>query len=224
MMSFEPDLPAETVASPASPRALWRIVGFALLNLWLCWHLFAIVVCPASVAPASPMIQSAWGVASPYLQALYLNHGFRFFAPEPAGSTLVDYELEFPDGAHATGCIPHRSVGPRLLYHRHFMLTEFLGNGPENFRPLVERAIARNLCRETGAVRVSLTRVFHDTASVSDVLDGKSLNEPSSFAREPLGSFTSEELAAPYVPLAIAPPAESELIEEFAPPATELAP
>jgi len=40
-------------------------------------------------------------------------------------------------------------------------LTEFLGNGPEELQPLVERAFARNLCRATGATRVSLVNVLH---------------------------------------------------------------
>ena len=90
------------------------------------------------------------------------------------------------------------------------MVTEFLGNGPEEFRPLVERAIARNLCRETGADRVRLNVVFHDTASVSDVVAGKTLNEPGSFHRIALGSFSPRELDEPYQPPYVAPaPAES---------------
>ncbi|MFO0918189.1 MAG: hypothetical protein U0872_07735 [Planctomycetaceae bacterium] len=199
-------------------------MGFGVVNLWLGWHLFAIIVCPASASPASPLAQAGWSLAAPYLQALYLNHGFRFFAPEPAGSTLVDYELEFPDGSKQTGRIPDRAVGPRLLYHRYFMLTEFLGNGPEDLRPLLERAFARNLCRETGASRVSLTKVFHDTPSVASILAGKALNDDANFLREPLGSYSPQELAAPYQPPTIAPPAESELLLEIPPAATELAP
>ncbi len=208
----------------ARPRSLLRTVGFCLLNLWLCWHLFAIIVCPASAAPASPLAQAGWSLAAPYLQVLFLNHGFRFFAPEPAGSTLVEFELEFADGSKQTGRVPDRAVGPRLLYHRHFMLTEFLGNGPAEIRPLLERAFARNLCRETGAARVTLTKVFHDTASVTSIIAGKTLNDDASFTREPLGSYSVQELAAPFQPPMLAPPAESELLYEIPPAATELAP
>src|SRR5262249_8451040 len=129
-----------------------------------------------------------------------------------------------------------RTIAPRLLYHRHFMLTEFLGNCPDDVRPLVERAIARNLCRETGAARVSLFRIFHDTASVADVLAGRSLNDHASFTEELLGSYTPQDLAAAYVassgspeimPVETAPeatesPAEPEILIEIPPSPTEL--
>jgi hypothetical protein len=214
------DVESSFRGSPAddpSAGSLWvRRAGSVLLNAWLCYHLFAIVICPASVAPAAPIVQTAWTWVAGYVQALFLNHGFHFFAPDPAGSTLVRYTLEFPDGTTRSGLIPDRDVVPRLLYHRHFMVTEFLGNGPEELRPLVERAVARNLCRQFGAVKATLQLVSHDTASVQDVLAGKSLNEPESFREIELGSFTAHELAEPYQPPAILP-APSELADTTLP-------
>ena len=53
------------------------------LNTWLVFHVAAIIVAPAAVSPSSELMQSIWGVFQPYLQVLYLNHGYHFFAPEP---------------------------------------------------------------------------------------------------------------------------------------------
>jgi hypothetical protein len=201
------EVTSPTPLAEASPRRSWlRRLGYVVLNGWLCYHLFAIVVCPASVAPAAPIVQDAWSWVSGYLQALFLNHGFHFFSPDPAGSTVVEYTLEFADGSTRSGRLPDRSVTPRLRYHRHFMLTEFLGNGPEEFRPLMERALARNLCRETGAVSAVLKTIYHDTASVDDVLSGKSLNEPDSFHEVAQSRFTVRELSEPYQPPLVLPP------------------
>lgn len=183
-------------AAPEPPRTL-RGLGVALLNGWLIFHLFAIVICPASVEPSSRLIQRAFETVAPYHHALFLNHGFRFFGPEPGPSTLVSYQLEFADGTTRSGRIPNRSIMPRLYYHRHFMLTEFLSNGPENLEPLVARAFARNLCRESGAVRVTLTKIEHTPASMDEIKRGMTLNDPSTFKETLIGTFTPEELSRP---------------------------
>jgi hypothetical protein len=57
----------------------------------------------------------------PYSQWLYMDHGYFFFAPNPGPGHLVQYQVgsetrTFPDKA---------KHWPRLLYHRHFMLSEF---------------------------------------------------------------------------------------------------
>lgn len=184
-------------AAPEPPRTL-RGIGIAMLNGWLIFHLFAIVICPASVEPSSRLIQRAFEAVAPYHHILFLNHGFRFFGPEPGPSTLVSYQLEFADGTIKSGRIPNRSIVPRLYYHRHFMLTEFLSNGPENLEPLVARAMARNLCRESGAVHVTLTKIEHIPASMDEVKRGMSLNDPSTFRESLIGTFTPEELSQPY--------------------------
>lgn len=60
-----------------------------------------------------------------YLNLLYLNHGYEFFAPDPAGTHVVDYQVTQADGQVVTGRLPsHEQQWPRLLYHRHMMLAE----------------------------------------------------------------------------------------------------
>ena len=60
-----------------------------------------------------------------YLNLLYLNHGYEFFAPDPAGTHIIDYQVTKADGTVVEGRFPsHDEHWPRLLYHRHMMLSE----------------------------------------------------------------------------------------------------
>ncbi|HEV3299031.1 MAG TPA: hypothetical protein VG055_05300 [Planctomycetaceae bacterium] len=177
-------------------RRWGRRVGFLLVNVWLVYHLSAIVLAPWSVPPASRLIQNAWRAVRAYDQALFLNHGYHYFAPEPGNSTLVAYVLEMPDGSLQTGRIPNRDIRPRLLYHRHFMLTEALAS--DDLSPPVRKelvlAMARELRREYHARRVTLSRVTHRLPNMEFVRAGGALDDPESYTEEPLGTFSSDEL------------------------------
>ncbi len=62
---------------------------------------------------------------SPIHRALFLGHGYRFFAPNPGPSHLVQYKITRADGTQQEGTFPDReTIKPRLLYHRWFMLSE----------------------------------------------------------------------------------------------------
>jgi hypothetical protein len=91
-------------------------------------HFFAIL---AATNVASPPESPVWGwfagLFRPYVNAADLNHGYRFFAPDPGPSHLVEYELTMPSGKVEKGRFPdRRQEWPRLLYHRYFMLAEHL--------------------------------------------------------------------------------------------------
>jgi hypothetical protein len=177
-------------------RRWGRPVGFVLVNVWLVYHLAAIILAPWSVPPASRLVQNSWRAVGDYDQLLFLNHGYHYFAPEPGSSTLVGYVLEMPDGSLQTGRIPNRDIRPRLFYHRHFMLTESVASN--DFSPVVHtelvRAMARELCREHYARRVTLTRVTHRLPAMEFVRAGGALDDPESYTEEPLGTFSSDEL------------------------------
>jgi hypothetical protein len=172
-----------------------RPAGFLLVNLWLIYHLAAIVLAPWSVPPASRLIQNSWRAVGTYDQALFLNHGYHYFAPEPGNSTLLGYVLEMPDGSLQTGRIPNRQIHPRLLYHRHFMLTESLAS--DDWSPQVRdelvQAMASELCREHGARRVTLSRVSHELPSMEFVRAGGTLDDPEKYTEEPLGRFLYDD-------------------------------
>lgn len=200
---MSPDRPPLSVtASALRSRVLpfirrWRRpAGFVLVNVWLVYHLAAIVLAPWSVPPASRLVQNSWRAVRAYDQILFLNHGYHYFAPEPGNSTLVAYVLEMPDGSLQTGRIPNRDIRPRLLYHRHFMLTESLAS--DDLSPSVRteliRAMARELCREHHARRVTLSRVTHRLPTMEFVRAGGALDDPESYTEEPLGTFSPDEL------------------------------
>ncbi len=180
---------------PASSpgRQIASSVGFVLVNVWLVYHLAGIILAPWSVPPSSRLVQNAWRGVKPYVQILFLNHGYHYFAPEPGNSTLVAYVLELPNGKRETGRIPNRGIRPRLLYHRHFMLTEFLA-ASENYPPAVRtellRAMARELCREHGALRVTLSKVSHRLPTMERIRAGGTLDD--NYTEEPLGTFSCD--------------------------------
>ena len=132
-----------------------------MVNLWLVFHLVAIIIAPAAMDPSSELTRSVYDVFQPYLDALYLNHGYHFFAPEPEESTLLSFEAERPDGTVVRGRIPDRATQPRLLYHRYFMLTEHMSQAPEEFR---DRGMSRTRgisAASTARSRVKLIQQTH---------------------------------------------------------------
>ena len=99
-----------------------RIAVLVLLALYLS----IVVLAPLTNPTGAPQLTTP--VAKqvlPVHQALYLNHGYRFFAPNPGPTHIVVYEIEAADGEQIKGHFPDReNTSPRLLYHRWFMLSE----------------------------------------------------------------------------------------------------
>ena len=119
--------------APAGTRpALWLK---ALLSALIALHLSAVFVAPFAAAcnvrgSSSPLADAAYNALHPYIAALFLDHGYFFFAPDPGPNHLVEYKVEFNDGrSPIEGRFPNLATErPRLLYHRHFMLSESLYN------------------------------------------------------------------------------------------------
>jgi hypothetical protein len=164
-----------------------------VVSAWLIFHLVALIIAPASVGPSSELVRSIWFVFHPYLQVLYLNHGYHFFAPEPSESTLLAYVAECDDGTVIHGRIPNFTIKPRLLYHRHFMLTEQMNDAPPELRESWYRSYALHLGQKLGASRVSLTRQRHYLPTMEMVRDGVRLDDPASYQEQPLGVFQCSE-------------------------------
>lgn len=125
------ELPPVSSSQDASLKPWIKV----LVSLWLAIHVTAVFIAPFAFAsnsgPApSPFADAAYRLFRPYIGALYLDHGYFFFAPNPGPSHLVDYKVEFDDGRPpVTGRIPDlKTERPRLLYHRHFMISESLNN------------------------------------------------------------------------------------------------
>ena len=129
----------------------WGRSARILASLLIAWHVTAVFIGPWSLDRSA---LSAWllPVYQPYLRAVNLDHGYRFFAPEPGPAHLVRYEITGLDGVKLTGEFPNlREHQPRLLYHRHFMLSEFLNrlesdipNFPNDYQPTSQEVAVRN--------------------------------------------------------------------------------
>src|SRR4051812_23144308 len=80
--------PVEAVQRAFRSRRWPARAAFVLLNVWIVYHLAAVVIAPWSVPPSSRLVQNGWRAVGAYVQVLYLNHGYHYFAPEPGNSTL----------------------------------------------------------------------------------------------------------------------------------------
>src|SRR5438132_13994609 len=80
--------------------ALWVKAAISLL---LALHLSAVFIAPFAAAcnvrgSSSPLADVAYRALRPYIAALFLDHGYFFFAPNPGPNHLVEYKVEFADG------------------------------------------------------------------------------------------------------------------------------
>ena len=183
-------LPAESLTPHRSP---WRRLMFGLVNVWLLIHLTAIITAPATVGPSSQTSRTVWEAVAPYLEGLYLNHGFHYFAPQPGSSNLVAWTVTRQDGTTISGRFPNFDIEPRLFYHRHFMLSEYLGNASPEEQAIIARGFARNLCREHDGKSVSVSTVRHDLPSMERVRAGGKLDDGDLYEEQPLGTFLRED-------------------------------
>ncbi|MEM9365455.1 MAG: hypothetical protein AAGD07_05625 [Planctomycetota bacterium] len=125
-----------------------------LISILVVGHLLAVFLPPMAfqtqgLRGISPSVLSVLRPIEGYAQFLYLDRGYAFFAPDPGPSHLLravaaetPNDLEPPtldEEESSSVTIPNlESQWPRLLYHRHFMLSEFLH---ENFEPALPEGV-----------------------------------------------------------------------------------
>jgi len=193
---------AEREAASASqrrqnrPPGQWPAAVRLGISLLVMWHVAAVFLAPLSIAPSSPLaLDIAQGTfMQNYLDALYLNHGYHFFAPDPGPGRLIHYWVYNERGDQIDeGEFPNRDLQwPRLLYHRYFMLAE-QGDAPiwrpteaesRHWRQAYLTAYARQLLREHDAAAVRVQRILHLQLSLEHALEGKTLTDPEDYRRE----------------------------------------
>ncbi len=187
----------------------WSARRRLIVSLLVSIHVAAVFIPPFTFATstgpgdASPFARPLMAAWQPYIDVLFLNHGYFFFAPNPGPNHLLRVELTFEDGKRSeTYMIPDRTrEWPRLYYHRHFMMTETLHGlyapaepPPEVALDAIARqqwevararyermrdAFAHHIAVETGAASVGLTRVEHRQPTPYEFLEeGVGLTDP----------------------------------------------
>ena len=166
-----------------------RKIGFVLVNCWLAFHVFAVFIAPAGMPPSSPLLVDVSRIARPYNQLLFLNHGYHYFAPDPGPSTLISWQIDRPGDLPITGRFPDRSINPRLLYHRYFMLAENVAAFSEPVQEQIFRAYGRHFAEQHDASAIRLNVVSHDPSSIARIQAGGRLSDPETFREEPLAAY-----------------------------------
>jgi hypothetical protein len=182
----------------------------AVVSVLIAWHVIAILMAPMSSPAALIPGKLNENVFRRYVELGFLNHAYKFFAPEPGPSHLVRYELEMPDGSRRSGTFPNlNDQWPRLLYHRYFMLSERLVEGPPDndpammnvewtrrpptaFQSTMAKSYAEHLLHEYGARQVTLTLVEHLLSPPDHIKQGVPLNDPRWYLEKPLGTFVNQ--------------------------------
>lgn len=185
----------ERAAQPERARnrapGQWPVAARVIVSSLVIWHVSALFLAPLSIPPASPLVQNlAQYYMQPYLDALYINHGYHFFAPEPSNGHLIRYQLMDTGGrVIAEGEFPNRKDNwPRLLYHRYFMLADQCevpaGSEAETtaWKRQYLNAYAQQLLREhAGAATARVQRITHFPLLMRDALAGKPLTYPETY-------------------------------------------
>lgn len=178
-------------AGAARPRRVLTAWQKRVISGVILLHLVGVVAGPLAAPPSSELFSKLWDKMQWYVEPMFLNHGYRFFGPDPGPSHLVEWEVELPDGSTLKGDFPNlNDQQPRLFYHRHFMLSERLQAFPDTRQspgalwmagaigglstegglidlpgdPAINalaRSYARHLYHKHGAKRVRLTLVRH---------------------------------------------------------------
>ena len=137
----------------------------------ILWHFTAVFLAPMSIQPTSQLVVdiAQRSAMQWYLDALYINHGYHFFAPNPGAGHLIYFDVYDAQGnVVRQGKFPDWDVQwPRLWYHRHFMLAEQVGVGLQNPQGPGEgerkylAAYARQLLRQYGGESARVRWIEH---------------------------------------------------------------
>lgn len=181
----------EAGSNPRRPGRLGPIIRVAI-SLLIVWHFTGVFLAALSIPVSSPLVMKIaqrppmqW-----YLDALYMNQGHSFFAPDVGPGHLIRYEL-FDQSGRVTeqGELPSRKEHwPRLFYHRHLMLadqSELPTQDKQSYdywQRMYLEGYGRHLLRvNESAQSVRLQRIAHLPLPRSLALQGKKMTDPQSY-------------------------------------------
>ena len=163
----------------------WKPSTRAVASLVLIVYLAAVILPPlAGPPPTSELANWLIRPLRPFIGAMYLGHGYRFFAPDPGPGHSIEWTMRLSDGSSRVGVIPDAHTDrPRLLYHRRFMISEKIASfvplldAPEAIRvaarrewqPLI-KGLAGHLLRQHRGEQVTLVLREHILPSPEEVI------------------------------------------------------
>ena len=139
--SSSDEAPLSSAASINQPQRSAPKISKLQKTFWsllIAFHLLATVSAPLfyrAQGPRgpSPIVATLAQPTRGYGQFLYIDRGYAFFAPDPGPSHLIQAAITSEDKNRKEIMIPDLDEQwPRLMYHRHFMLAEYLN---ENYQP-----------------------------------------------------------------------------------------
>ena len=201
----ERDAPIQQRPKPRRSGQLPLVVKI-VVSLLVVWHVTAVFLAPLSIQPSSPLVQKvAQNYMQWYLDALYLNHGYHFFAPDPGAGHLIHYQLTDDVGRVSEGEFPSKKDNwPRLLYHRYFMLADQCEVPSQSegesrqWKQAYLSAYAQQLLREHEGSQARVWRAVHYPAFVDDVVRGMPLDDKRTYENEePIVTERRQNLTLP---------------------------
>lgn len=181
MKTRSPHSPAVAETSAPPPSSSLSTRAKRAISALLALHLVALIAAPLSVPPSSDLFRGLAGSLSWYIDPLFLNHGYRFFAPDPGPGDTMRCHIELADGTVLEKTFPDlQQQRPRLLYHRHFMLSSRLQGGPADpTARAYAQSYARHLAERYDARYVRIDQVRHLLPRPDQVLQGLQLTDAS---------------------------------------------
>jgi hypothetical protein len=107
-------------------RSGWSLGARAAASLAIGWHLVAILSAAWATPPASLLERAVANRFASYNQAIDQGYSYRYYAPEPPPTPVIEARLRFDDGREQTIRIPDWGRRPRMLYQRELALANHL--------------------------------------------------------------------------------------------------
>ena len=208
---------SDTIDKTGKVEATWSSLPRRLVSAAILFHASAILSGVWASYPSSDLERSVADVFSPYNQVIDQGYSYRYFAPEPPPTPILEAKLIAADGRELeTVRLPERGVSPRLRYQRQLAAARELAVSVEQSRndphgeghlhpPFWAATYARHLGRRNPAcVRVKLFLVLHLIPSreeieraLSDRKRPPDLDAPGSYSTpELIGEFPCDPSAS----------------------------
>lgn len=116
--------PGAAPRKAGSPAMFVRVA----VSIFIVWHFAGVFLAALSIPISSPLVYSIAqkGIMQWYLDAIFMNQGHSFFAPEVGPGHLIKYQLYDQNNqiVEQSDFPSRKEHWPRLLYHRYFMLAD----------------------------------------------------------------------------------------------------